>query len=201
MATKVTKDEHHCEPFWSLFLPTIVTVTGPTILGGIFHQLGPYWVQMDISGQLLTIGIFFNQYRLKSPLKEMSRPTVFDVEVGRVGPIDMVKDLREVASGGLYKKVIVIIHQTVNMDHGSIAMMSRFKVRDKFFSIPWVSEDGFSLISAGGHMVKGIWELDPQGSGQVDLSKTLFPFFITRFDLCQELRPDPYFLTNFICTV
>jgi hypothetical protein len=116
---------------------------------------------MDISGQLLTIGIFFNQYRLKSPLKEMSRPMVFDVEVGRVGSIDMMKDLREVASGGLQKKVIVIIHQTVNMDHGSIAMMSRFKVREKLFSIPWVSEDDFSLVSTGGHMVKSIRKLDP----------------------------------------
>jgi len=40
-------------------------------------------------------------------------------------------------------------------------------------------------------MVKGIWKLDPQGSCQVDLSKTLFPLIITLFNLCQELRPDP----------
>ena len=43
-------------------------------------------------------------------------------------------------------------------------------------------------------MVKSIGELDPQGSGQADLSKTLLPYFITPLILCQELRPDPIVL-------
>jgi len=121
----------------------------------------------------------------------MSRAAVSEIEVGRVGSVDMVKDLREVTPGGLYKKVIVIAHQAVNMEDGSVAMVGGFKVGEKPFAIPLVSEDGFSLVSTGGHMVKGIGELDPQGSCQVDLSKTFLPFLTTLFNLCQELRPDP----------
>ena len=87
------------------------------------------------------------------------------------------------------------------MEDGSVAVMGGFKVGEKSFPIFTVSENGLSLVSTGGHMIKGIWEFDPQGSGQVDLSKTLFPFFITRFDLCQELRPDPYFLIIFVSSI
>ena len=102
-----------------------------------------------------------------------------EIEVGRVCSVDMVKDLRKIASGGLYQKVIVIVHQTVSMENGSVAVVGGFKVGEKPFSIPLVSEDGFSLVSTGGHMVKSIGELDPQGSCQVDLSKTFLPFLIT----------------------
>jgi len=115
-----------------------------------------------------------------------------DIKVGRVGSVDMVKDLRKVTPWGLYQKVIVIVHQAVTMEDGSIAMMNGFQVGEKTFAIPLASEDGLSLVSTRGHMVKGIGELDPQGSRQVDLSKTFVPFLITQFNLCQELRPDPY---------
>jgi hypothetical protein len=78
------------------------------------------------------------------------------------------------------------------MEDGPIvAVVGGFKVGKKPFSISIVSENGFSLVSTGGHMVKGIWKLDPQWSSQVDLSKALLPFLITLFNLCQELRPDP----------
>jgi len=80
------------------------------------------------------------------------------------------------------------------MEDGSIAMMNGFQVGEKTFAIPLASEDGLSLVSTRGHMVKGIGELDPQGSRQVDLSKTFVPFLITQFNLCQELRPDPMLL-------
>ena len=109
----------------------------------------------------------------------MSRAAVSEIEVGRVSSVDMMKDLRKVASGGLQEKVIVIVHQAVNMEDGSVTMVGGFKVGEKPFSIPLVSEDGFSLVSTGGHMVKSIGELDPQGSCQVDLSKTFLPFLIT----------------------
>lgn len=33
----------------------------------------------------------------------------------------MVKDLREVASGHLQQKVIIVVHQAINMNQGSIA--------------------------------------------------------------------------------
>ena len=89
-----------------------------------------------------------------------------EIEVGRIGSVDMVKDLRKVAPGSLYQKVIVIVHQAVNMEDSTVAMVGGFKVGEKPFSIPLVSEDSFSLVSTGGHMVKGIGELDPQGSCQ-----------------------------------
>jgi hypothetical protein len=40
----------------------------------------------------------------------------------------MVKDLRKVPPGGFYKKVIVIVHQAVNMKDSSIAIVSRFEI-------------------------------------------------------------------------
>lgn len=101
---------------------------------------------------------------------------MLNVKVGRVGPVDMVKDLRQVASGGLYQKMIVIVHQAVNMEDAPIAMMGGFQVGEKPFSVSVVSKDGLSLVSTGGHMVKSIGKLNPQGSGQVNLSKKFYPF-------------------------
>ncbi len=72
--------------------------------------------------------------------------------------------------------MIVIVHQTVNMEDCSVAMVGGFKVGKKPLTISIVSENGFSLVSTGGHMVKGIWKLDPQWSSQVDLSKALLLF-------------------------
>lgn len=98
-----------------------------------------------------------------------------EIEVGRISSVDMVKDLGKVASGGFYQKVIVIVHQAVNMEDGSVAMVGGFKVGEKPFSVPLVLEDGFPLVSTGGHMVKGIRKINPQGSCQADLSKTFYP--------------------------
>jgi hypothetical protein len=64
------------------------------------------------------------------------------------------------------------------MEDGSVAMVGGFKVGEKPFSIPLVSEDGFSLVSTGGHMVKGIGEFDPQGSCQIDFSELFLAFLI-----------------------
>ena len=91
----------------------------------------------------------------------------------------MMKNLGKVTPRGLYQKVIVIVHQAVTMKDASVTMMGGFQVGEKPFSIPLASEDGFSLVSTGGHMVKGIGEFYPQGSGQVDLSKTFLLFPIT----------------------
>jgi hypothetical protein len=64
------------------------------------------------------------------------------------------------------------------MEDGSIAMVRGFKIGEKPFSIPLVPEDGFSLVSTGGHMVKGIGEFDPQGSCQINFSEMFLAFLI-----------------------
>ena len=58
----------------------------------------------------------------------MTRSAMSNIKVGRICSVDMMKDLGKIASWGLYKKMIVIVHQAVNMENGSVAMVGGFKV-------------------------------------------------------------------------
>ena len=83
---------------------------------------------MNISRQLLTISIFLNENPLEPPLEEMTGSSPFDIEVGRVGSVNMMKNLREVSSRCFQQKMIVIPHEAISMDDSSITIMSGFKV-------------------------------------------------------------------------
>ena len=57
------------------------------------------------------MGIFllFHQYRPVSPLEKVTGTVSFDIEIGGIRSIDMVQNLRKIASGGFKQEVIMIV--------------------------------------------------------------------------------------------
>jgi hypothetical protein len=48
---------------------------------------------MNIAGQFFSVFILFNKNRLVAALKQMAASRVLDIEVSRLGTVDMVHDL------------------------------------------------------------------------------------------------------------
>jgi hypothetical protein len=64
---------------------------------------------MDIPRKLMGIFLLFNQYRPVSPLEKVTGAVSFDIEIGAIRSIDMVQNLRKIASGGFKQEVIMIV--------------------------------------------------------------------------------------------
>ena len=102
---------------------------------------------MDVPGQLLTIGIFFNQDCLVSALKKMSGSLPLSIKVSGIRTVNVVKDLRKIPPGGFKKKVVVILHEAIHVNGGAVAMMGGFQVGKKSLSVSVTPEDSFFLVS------------------------------------------------------
>ena len=64
------------------------------------------------------------------------------------------------------KKMIVILHKTINVDDCAITLVGGFEIKEKFLSVPIIPEDRFSFISPRGYMIECPGELDSEGPGQ-----------------------------------
>jgi hypothetical protein len=78
---------------------------------------------MNVSRQFLAVSILVNDYSFKPPLEEMPGPLPFDIEVGCIRSIDMMKYLRQVSPWRLEEKMVMISHEAIGVDNGSIAIM------------------------------------------------------------------------------
>ena len=110
----------HCDHFFNfIHLPSqtaiclnlisnIEFVTGPLILFRCLHHFCPDRVEMNIAGQFFGVFILFNQNRLIAALKQMTVSRPLDIEVSRVGAVDMVHDLGNIAGRRFEQQVIML---------------------------------------------------------------------------------------------
>jgi len=53
----------------------------------------------------------------------VTRTVPLGVNVIGVCSVDVMEDLREVAPGGLQQEMVMVVHETVGMDDGSISIV------------------------------------------------------------------------------
>ncbi len=115
---------------------------------------------MHISGEFLAIGICFHNNSLVPTLKQVAAAPSFCVIVVCVSAIYMMENLGKVGSRGLQENVIVIGHQTVDVNNSSISIMGRLEVGEKFFPVRAAFEYRLPFITAGGNVVPSPRELN-----------------------------------------
>jgi len=92
----------------------------------------------------------------------MARTIPFDIEIGRVGTVDVAQDLREVAGWRLQEQMIMIVHQAVDMNDGTKPLDGRLQIGEKLLTIPETPEDLPALVASGGNVVEGAWKFDSE---------------------------------------
>lgn len=73
----------------------------------------------------------------------------------------MAHDFGKVPMRGFHEKVVVIVHQAINMDCRPVPFGCGFKIREKLFSIPIVFKYLLLLVSPTGDVVKSFLILNP----------------------------------------
>jgi hypothetical protein len=63
-------------------------------------------------------------------------------------------DLGVIAGRRLQQQMIVIVHQTIDVNDGGIPLSGRSEVGKTFFPIPLPLEDRLAFIAAGGDVIK-----------------------------------------------
>jgi len=61
----------------------------------------------------------------------MPGPGTLDIEIGRVSPVDMLHDLRQVSGRRLKQKVIMVVHKAVCMNQRVVSLGCGLKVFKK----------------------------------------------------------------------
>ncbi len=64
---------------------------------------------MDVAGQLQKVVILIDNECFIPPLKQVTRPTSFDVEISRIGTIEGVHKSTEIRFRGFHDKMVVVI--------------------------------------------------------------------------------------------
>ena len=109
---------------------------------------------MHVARQLQHIGVRLDQDGLVSPLEQMACPLPLDVEIRRVGPIDMPHDLRQVARRCFQQQMIMVAHQAPGMNDRSIPHHGRFHIGEKLLPIPLALENILLFIASRRDMVQ-----------------------------------------------
>jgi len=131
-----------------------------------FNQSGTNGIEVDISGKLLAIAFHLHQKGTIPSLKQVPGTPSLHIIVGSIGPIQMMKDLRYIASRSFQEKVIMILQEAVDVNDCAIPFVGGFEIGEEFLSVPIISEDRFSLIAPRGYMIECPGELDSEGPRQ-----------------------------------
>ena len=85
------------------------------------------------------------------------------VESRAVGRLEPAGRVGQVGTRGLEEQVIVVIHQAIGVNDYAEPLDSLLQGFEETFSVGNVAVDVFSLVSPGGDMVHGVFELDADG--------------------------------------
>ena len=135
-------------------MATVASIARPRVVLRFGDHPRSHRIERHIAGQLQRIGVRLNQDGLESSLEQMASPLPFDVEIHRVGPIDMPHDLRKIARGCSQQQMIMVAHQAPGMHDRSIPYNSRFHLGEKLLPIPLAREDILPFIASRRDMVQ-----------------------------------------------
>src|SRR4030042_411665 len=93
---------------------------------------------MNVSGEFLGILVGFYKDCFKTALQQVAGPVTFSVKITGIGAVYMAHDFGKVATGSFQEKVVVIIHQAIDMNCRSVPFGCGFKIGEKLSSIPVV---------------------------------------------------------------
>jgi hypothetical protein len=100
----------------------------------------------------------------------VARPLPLDIEIGRVSPIDVMKNLRQIPSGSPQKKMVMVVHKAVDMNDAPIPLMGRLQIGKKLLSISIIPENSLPLVPSRGHVIKSPSILNAQWTSHQNLS-------------------------------
>lgn len=89
----------------------------------------------------------------------MARASVSTIEISRVGAIETVHDLQEVAVGKLKNHMIVVVHENIGMDQDSITIVVVFNNGEKLYPVGVIAIYLLFFVSTTSYVVKGTWVL------------------------------------------
>jgi hypothetical protein len=72
-------------------------------------------------------------------LKQMAASRPLDIEVSRVGAVDIVHDLGKIADRRFELQVIMVVHQTIGVNDRLVSVGGGLKVFQKTFPGPFCS--------------------------------------------------------------
>jgi len=94
----------------------------------------------------------------------MPCPSSLSIDVCRVGTIDIVHDLMQVAMGGLYDEMVVVGHKNIAVQEITILILRLLEVVLYPFIVCFGEEDPPPLIPPSRYVVEGPFVLYPHRS-------------------------------------
>jgi hypothetical protein len=149
------------------FLPYGAAIARPNPVFRPCDNTRTDWVQDNVAADFEKMGVFLYEHGFVPALEEVTCSPVPLIESLRVESIQLSHADREVAIRRLNENVVVIAYEAVSVTDPVVALIDPFKSIKKVFSIVIVPEDGFSLVTAAGHVINSAWVFYAEGTYHV----------------------------------
>lgn len=119
---------------------------------------------MEVAGQLQKVVILIVNECFISPLKQVTRPTSFYIEISRIGTIEGVHKTTEIRFRRFHDKMVVVSHQDEGVKNHTKLMERIGEIGKELLIIFMGLEDFFLLVSSCSNVIESSFIKDTKWS-------------------------------------
>ena len=171
--------------------PKVSAAGAPSPVFGSADETGSDGVEVNVAAQLEPVAFVLDEDGMEAALEEVSGALVTSVEIAGTARVEDLHSRGEVGAGRLEEEVVVIVHKGEGEDAPVGLRGDALEAGEPGFAVAVVTDDFASLVTARGHVVDRIGELDSQRPGHASLNY--------RAGLCLSTLITNYGLTPSVC--